>query len=138
MSETLNTVIMKKRFSCLFFVLGLLFAIAMFTACSENIDDKIIYGVGGVKLNQVELTLTVGDNPVEVVATVLPLNATNKAVTWTTSDPSVVTVSGDGETTESGVTYSCKVTPVGPGNAIITARAESKTATCTVKVNAAE
>jgi uncharacterized protein YjdB len=129
---------MKKRFSYLCLMLGLLFAMAMFTACTESIDDKIIYGVGGVKLSKVELTLTVGDQPVELVATVLPLNATHKTVTWTTSDPSVVTVSGDGETTESGVTYSCKVTPVGPGNAIITARAESKTASCTVKVNAAE
>lgn len=138
MSETLNTVIMKKRFSYLCLVLGVLSGTVMFTACTESIDDKIIYGVGGVKLSKVELTLTVGDQPVELVATVLPLNATNKAVTWTTSDSSVVTVSGDGETTSFEVTHIGMLTPVGPGTATITAIAESKTATCTIKVHAAE
>lgn len=57
-----------------------------------------------------------------LTATVKPDNATNKTVTWTTSNDKVATVAN-------GV-----VTAVGKGTATITAAAGGKTATCTVTV----
>lgn len=75
-----------------------------------------------VELNKSELTLEIGG--VETLtATVTPDNATNKVVSWTSSDPSVATVSGG------------KVTAVAAGTATITATADGKSATCTVTVN---
>lgn len=58
-----------------------------------------------------------------LTATVKPDNATNKTVTWTTSDAKVATVDNNGV-----------VTAVGKGTATITAAADGKTATCTVTV----
>ena len=60
-------------------------------------------------------------------ATVYPENATNKQVTWRSSDPSIATVSKGG-----------RVTAVGKGSATITAKTEDggKTATCLVYVSA--
>jgi uncharacterized protein YjdB/C1A family cysteine protease len=83
--------------------------------------------VTGVALNKSETTLVVGATET-LVATVLPGNATNKTVTWTTSDDSVVGVSGGG-----------LVTAIGAGTATITAITQNGglTASCVVTVNAA-
>ena len=80
--------------------------------------------VTGVSLDKTELSLTVGDTET-LTATVAPDNATNQAVTWTSSDPSVATVDAAG-----------KVTAVGAGTATITVTTAdgSFTATCTVTV----
>ena len=80
--------------------------------------------VTGVSLDKTELSLTVGGTET-LTATVVPANATNKAVTWTSSNPSVATV-------ENGV-----VTAVSAGTATITVTTEdgAKTATCTVTVS---
>lgn len=80
--------------------------------------------VTGVSLNPTSLTLTVG-NSETLTATVLPNNATDKTITWSTSNSSVATVS-DG-----------KVTAVAEGSAIITVTTNDgkKTATCNVTVN---
>lgn len=80
--------------------------------------------VTGINLNKTTLALTEG-NSETLIATVTPENATDKTVTWTSSKPSVATV-------ENG-----KVTAVAAGNAIITAKAGSFTATCDVTVTAA-
>ncbi len=58
-----------------------------------------------------------------LTARVNPENATNPQITWSSSDPSVVTVS------EAGV-----LTAVSAGTAVITAEAEGVTATCAVTV----
>ena len=88
--------------------------------------------VSGVTLSQTEAAMTVGDAALTLTATVAPSNASNKTVTWTTSDASVATVAD-------GV-----VTAVGAGTATITATAtngtpddtsDDKTATCTVTVS---
>lgn len=78
----------------------------------------------GITLNKSELTLTAGDSDT-LTATVTPNDSTD-AVVWSSSNTDVATVDATG-----------KVTAVAPGEAIITAKAGAKTATCTVKVQAA-
>ena len=79
----------------------------------------------GISLNKSELTLTAGDSDTSLTATVTPSDSTDTVV-WSTNKPDVATVDATG-----------KVTAVAPGEAIITAKAGTKTATCTVKVQAA-
>ena len=83
--------------------------------------------VTGVSVDPTEWEMEVGETK-KLTATVLPVEATNKNVTWSSSKESVATVS------EEGV-----VTAVAAGTATITVTTAdgSKTATCEVKVNAA-
>lgn len=87
-------------------------------------DDSAI-SVTGVTLNKATLAFTEGDSST-LTATVAPDNATNKTVTWTSSNPAVATVDANG-----------KVTAVAAGTATITATTEDggKTATCAVTVS---
>ena len=80
----------------------------------------------GISLNKSELTLTVGNSDTSLTATVTPSDSTDTVV-WSTDKPAVATVDP----------ATGKVTAVAPGEAIITARAGTQTATCTVKVNCA-
>ena len=73
----------------------------------EKYDLNYI-AVNNVSLSPVTLSLTVG-NSSALTATVLPSNASNKEVRWSSSDPSVATVSNG------------LVTAVGEGTATITA-----------------
>lgn len=81
--------------------------------------------VDRVTLEPNTLTLEKGEKET-LTATVAPTNATNKGVTWSSSNPEVATV-------DNGV-----VTAVSAGEAIITVTTEdgAKTATCKVTVNA--
>ena len=80
--------------------------------------------VTGVTLDETELALYTGGSAT-LTATVAPDNATDKSVTWSSSDNTVATVDNTGN-----------VTAVGAGNATITVTTEDgkKTATCTVTV----
>ena len=80
--------------------------------------------VTDVTLDKTTATLDV-DETVTLTATVAPSNATNKDVTWTSSNPAVATV-------VNGV-----VTAKAAGTAVITVTTEDggKTASCTVTVN---
>ena len=79
--------------------------------------------VTSIALNKETLTLNKGETET-LTATVLPENATDKSVTWTSSDESVTTVD------ENGV-----VTAVSAGTATITVTASNGlTAACEVKV----
>jgi len=81
--------------------------------------------VTSVNLNKTETSLEVGAQE-QLTATVLPEDATNKAVTWTTSDPTVATVDENG-----------LVTAVAAGTATITATTTDGTnleASCAVTV----
>lgn len=84
----------------------------------------VIQRVSEVKL-PTSLTLVEGSNPSKLTATVLPANATNKAVTWDSSNKQVATVDAEGN-----------VTPVGLGSTVITVTTVDGglTATCTVTV----
>lgn len=78
--------------------------------------------VTSVTVSPKTLDLEVGQTGT-LTATVKPDNATNKTVTWTTSNDKVATVDNNGV-----------VTAVGKGTATITAAADGKTAACTVTV----
>lgn len=93
--------------------------------CTVTVTAPPTVSVTSVTLDKTILTLDVGGSDT-LTATVKPDNATNKAVTWSTSNKNVATVNN-------GV-----VTAVGAGTATITAAASDgsgKTATCEVTVN---
>ena len=96
------------------------------TATCEVTVAAATVPVTGVTLSQNEAHLYYNRTPntLTLTATVAPDNATNKAVTWTSSNPSVATV-------ENGV-----VTAVAPGTATITATTQdgNHTAACAVTV----
>jgi len=79
----------------------------------------------GITLNKSELSLTAGATET-LVATISPINTTNKTVTWASSNPAVATVDEDG-----------LVTAKAYGTATITAATtdgSNLSATCTVTV----
>lgn len=120
-------------------------ALAMcLTSCEGTLDDifgewsrptgnngntKTTVAVKSVTLDQTTLTKAVGDDAVTLTATVDPSDASDKTVTWKSSDASIAAVDANG-----------KVTFVAAGTATITATAtngtedaaDDKTATCEV------
>ena len=88
--------------------------------------NKKIYPVESVSLDKASLELTEGDKAT-LTATILPENASNKNISWTSGDEKVATVSATG-----------KVTAVAHGKATITVTTEdgNKTAKCEVTVKA--
>jgi len=80
--------------------------------------------VSSVTLSQPSLSLLEG-RTAKLEATVLPEDATDKTVTWTSATPAVATVSADGT-----------VTAVSAGKANITAKAGEASAVCEVTVEA--
>ncbi len=83
--------------------------------------------VTGVSLNKSSISLKIGETDT-LTATVSPSNATNKNVSWKSSDNSVATV-------ENGL-----VTAIGEGTATVTVTTDdgNKTASCTVTVTKPE
>ena len=95
--------------------------------CTVTVKAATV-SVTSVTLNKTTAELEVGKT-LTLTATVAPSNATNKALTWSSSNTSVATVDANG-----------KVTAVAAGNATITAKAKdgsNKSATCAVTVKAA-
>ena len=99
---------------------------------SEDIDLKEddskpeTIPVTGITLNMQGIQFSQAEERKQLTATISPANASNKAVTWFTSNPSVATVSDNG-----------LVTAVSEGTATITVTTEDgqKVATCTVTVH---
>ena len=81
-----------------------------------------VVAVSSVSLDKTSVSLNVGES-VTLAATVKPDNATNKTVSWSSSNASVASVDASG-----------KVSAVAEGTATITAKAGDKTATCSVTV----
>ena len=79
--------------------------------------------VESITLDKTSLTLKEGATAV-LVATVKPDDATDKTVTWSSSDETIATVDNNG-----------KVTGIKEGEATVTAKAGDKTATCKVTVS---
>ena len=81
--------------------------------------------VTGITLDKTEASMIVGGETLTLTPTVAPGNATDKSVTWSSSNEAVATVSNDGV-----------VTAVAAGTATITVTTTdgAKTATCAVTV----
>lgn len=92
--------------------------------CSVSVTAKTI-AVTGISVSPTSLAKKTGESH-QLSATVSPANATNKNVTWTSSNPAVATVSSTG-----------LVTATGPGSATITVASQAdptKTATASISV----
>ena len=89
----------------------------------SNGKVTITKAVTGISLNKTSVSLKKGETST-LTATVTPSDATNKTVTYYTSDKYVAKVSSNGT-----------ITAVGGGTATITAKAGTKTATCKVTVS---
>jgi len=95
---------------------------------TDTCKVTVLKPITEITLDNTELSLLAGTTGT-LKATVLPENAENKNVSWSTDSPSVATVDANGV-----------VTAVGQGTAVITATTEvgSLTATCTVTVETKE
>ena len=94
-------------------------------SCTITVKAAVVL-VEGITLNATEQTLTVGET-FALTASVLPENATNKSLAWTSSDENVATVDANG-----------LVTAVKEGTATITAKANdgsNVSAQCTINVS---
>jgi uncharacterized protein YjdB len=93
--------------------------------CHVTVTAAVI-PVTGVSLTPGSLNLKTGDKA-QVSAAIVPENATNREVSWTSSNISVITVDASG-----------MVTAAGPGSAVITVTTQNGgfTATCAVTVSA--
>jgi hypothetical protein len=94
--------------------------------CTVTVTIDIV-AVTGVGLNKSEITLMVGDTET-LTATVQPENATNKTVTWNSSDPAIASVNAStGEVTAASV---------GTAKITVTTEDGNKMSECTVTVTA--
>ncbi len=93
-------------------------------SCTVTVNNKTV-SVTGITLSKTSSSITVGES-VSLSATVVPSNASNKNVTWSSNNTGVATVSAG------------KVTGIKAGTAIITAKTADGgfTASCTITVNA--
>ena len=103
---------MKKSF---------LIALAAIAASLVACQEEPLVEVSSVSLSQSSVSIARGGST-NLTATVNPSNATDKTVTWSTSNPSVATVNNG------------TVSAVAVGTATITATASGRTATCEVTV----
>ncbi|MCR5123940.1 MAG: Ig-like domain-containing protein [Treponema sp.] len=96
-----------------------------FSSCSSDSDSsESTVAVASVTLDKATVSVTVGGTTT-LTATVSPEDATDKTVTWTSSNEDVATVTSAG-----------LVTGIAEGSATITATVGGKTATCAVTVSA--
>ena len=112
---------MKKKRGQSLAILCISFLCLLVLGCPEAI--KLI-SVASVSIDKAEASLKEGET-LQLTAAVSPSDASNKAVSWTSSDSSIASVSSSG-----------LVTAVSAGNADITVTTEdgSKTAVCAVTV----
>ena len=92
-------------------------------SCTVTVASNEV-AVTGITLDQTTATMIVGDI-LTLKATVTPDNATDKKVTWSSSDDAVASVDENGN-----------VTAIAPGNVDITAKAGDYSETCSVTVQA--
>lgn len=95
--------------------------------CSVTVSDSAVH-VTGVALNKNQTSISIGSTET-LTATVSPNNATDKSVTWTSSNTGVATVNSSGV-----------VSAVSAGNATITVTTTdgNYSASCSVTVTAAQ
>lgn len=114
---------MKKMWKALAVLTAIALFGSAFTACKSDDDDDDDVAVTEVRLDKPSAELEVGGT-LALTATVEPANATNKDVSWSSSDENVATV-------ENGT-----VTAVAVGTAVITVKTADggKEAKCTITV----
>ncbi len=100
-------------------ILSILLFVTLLFACEKPPQE---IPVSSVSLNQATAEMIVGET-VQLSATVLPSNATDKTLSWASSKQSVATVSGSG-----------LVTALAEGSSTITVSVGGKSATCQVTV----
>ena len=88
-------------------------------------QEPQVVPVQSITVTPTSITAKVGEGPIQLTATVLPSNATNKTVTWTSKNEQVVKVDSTG-----------KVTIIGADETAIEAKAGEKTFTVQVKIEA--
>ena len=106
---------MKKILTVLLVLMALL-------ACDKNTREQEII-VSSVSLSQTTVEMLIGET-VQLTATILPSNASDKSVTWTSSKQSVAAISNNG-----------LITAIAEGQSTITASSGGKSATCLVTVS---
>ncbi len=99
----------------------------IYDVCTVTVTAPV--SATGVRLNKSETTLLIGGTET-LEATVSPDNATNKNVTWSSSDAAKVSV-------ENGVITALALTNGTPVNITVTTEDGSYTASCSVTVNPA-
>ncbi|MCL2329467.1 MAG: Ig-like domain-containing protein [Bacteroidetes bacterium] len=127
---------MKQTFFKIGLFIALGFSVAVFNACKDDepkpndTEQTNTTGNGGggntIAVESIDMMpmamLDVGwDLTLDVI--ILPENATNKTVTWTSSDKTKATVDSNG-----------KITAIAEGVTTITAKAGNKTATCVLTI----
>ena len=112
-----------KRWLCVLLGALLALSLGLFAACGNTEEEQQTVAVASVTVSPATLSLT-EDESGTLTATIAPENATEKAVTWSSSNEEVAAV-------ENG-----EVTAVGHGTAVITATAGGVSGSCTVTVNA--
>ena len=97
----------------------------------ENIPTEgVVYKVTEVKLDKDSLSLEVGGTAT-LTATIMPDNATDQNVTWSSDTSGIVTIAPSTDT------KTATITATGTGTTTIKAIVDGKSAECTVTVNAA-
>ena len=86
-------------------------------------EPPVPVGVSSIALDQTNMVLQLGTS-ITLVAMISPDSAADKTVIWESSNPAVASVDENGH-----------VTTVGIGEAVITAKAGEKSATCKITVN---
>ena len=108
-----------SKITCL--LIGIIILIIITTSCNNNTAKP--YPVTGISLNQTTLSMQIGDSRT-LTAIIIPENAANHFVSWTSSNSSIVTVSDTGvviaisqgtatitvATQEGGFSDTCQVT----------------------------
>jgi uncharacterized protein YjdB len=100
------------------------------TCAVTVIDPSAAIDVTGVALSQATMSLIVGGANGALTATIEPADATNKNVTWASSNNAAATVA------ESGLTATVIALAAGTSNITVTTQDGSWTATCAVTVSA--
>ena len=108
-----------NRFIRLLFIILL----PLLFSCTEKEPEPQVIPVESVSITQTTASITIGET-LQLNASVSPSTATNKEVTWSSSQQSVASVSSAG-----------LVTAVGEGTATITASSGGKQGSCTVSVS---
>lgn len=94
---------------------------------TSSCEVTVILKVTGISLNLSSLEMNISDDPQHLTATVTPSDATDKTIEWVSADPSIASVSSDGD-----------VTAIKAGETTIIAKAKDGsgvTGECVIRVN---